>query len=117
MPRLEEVKILDSNNDYLRFCEIKYRKDSTSKDTNSYYMVTRNKPEDMAALRASYQDYSVKSNGIVIAPYFEDSNELLFIREYRPAINSFEYGFPAGLIEEGENIEEAIIRELAEETG
>lgn len=44
-------------------------------------------------------------------------NRLVVIREFRPAIWDWEYAFPAGLIDDKENPETAIQREIKEETG
>lgn len=44
-------------------------------------------------------------------------NELLLIRQYRPACNAYMIEFPAGLREDGESFEECARRELLEETG
>lgn len=38
-------------------------------------------------------------------------------REYRVGCDAFAYGLPAGLIDGGEDVEEAALRELREETG
>jgi ADP-ribose pyrophosphatase len=38
-------------------------------------------------------------------------------REYRVPLAGYEYGFPAGLVDEGETTQEAARRELKEETG
>lgn len=42
---------------------------------------------------------------------------LVVTKEYRCLIHDYEYGFPAGLIEDGMSIEETVKRELKEETG
>lgn len=44
-------------------------------------------------------------------------DELVMIREFRYPLNSWCISFPAGLVEADENMEEAIDRELREETG
>ena len=44
-------------------------------------------------------------------------NKLAIIKEFRIPLMDYEYGFPSGLIDEGETIEEAARRELREETG
>lgn len=56
------------------------------------------------------------SKTVVIAAKLIPSNRYVFIKQYRPAINNYILGFPAGLIEE-ENLEEEALRELKEETG
>lgn len=44
-------------------------------------------------------------------------NELVLIREFRYPLNSWCVSLPAGLIDAGESLEEAVARELSEETG
>ncbi|MFR5004708.1 MAG: NUDIX hydrolase [Bifidobacterium dentium] len=41
----------------------------------------------------------------------------LIEREYRVGSDMFAYGLPAGLIDDGEDVEQAALRELVEETG
>ena len=45
------------------------------------------------------------------------TGELLLIREFRYPLNSWCVSLPAGLIDAGESLEEAVARELSEETG
>lgn len=54
-------------------------------------------------------------NAVMIVPYFGD--KLVVTREFRVPIGDYEYGFPAGLIDDNETIEHAAIREMKEETG
>lgn len=53
---------------------------------------------------------------VVIIPKLIPSNTYIFIKQYRPAINNFVIGFPAGLVE-NDDLEKEAIRELSEETG
>lgn len=58
-------------------------------------------------------------DAVVIVPIIDtvEGKKLVVIKEYRVAIRDFEYGFPAGLIEEKETLESTIGKELKEETG
>ena len=58
-----------------------------------------------------------KPDAVVIAAYHKSSQKLVICREYRVPLGDFEYGFPAGLVDNGETIEDATRRELLEETG
>ncbi|HXX53185.1 MAG TPA: NUDIX hydrolase [Thermodesulfovibrionales bacterium] len=56
-------------------------------------------------------------DGIVAVVPFTDEGEVIFIRQFRPPVNSYVIEFPAGLNDRGESTEEAARRELMEETG
>ncbi len=58
-----------------------------------------------------------KPDAVVIVPFHIENNRLVIIEEFRVPLGGNQFGFPAGLIDEGENIQEAAERELREETG
>lgn len=53
----------------------------------------------------------------IIVPYHRREQKLVVIREYRVPIGEYQYGFPAGLLDPGEDFTVAAGRELHEETG
>jgi 8-oxo-dGTP pyrophosphatase MutT (NUDIX family) len=59
----------------------------------------------------------VNCEGIVVIVPFTRENDVLLIRQFRPAVNRNVVEFPAGLIDTGEATEHAARRELREETG
>jgi ADP-ribose pyrophosphatase len=61
-----------------------------------------------------------KTNAVVVVPILvasEGERKLVLIKEYRIPIQTYEYHFPAGLLEKGESVEDCVRRELKEETG
>jgi len=61
-----------------------------------------------------------RADAVIIVPLLKDPGQptrLVMIREFRVPVGDYTYGLPAGLIEGDEPIEEAVRREVAEETG
>jgi ADP-ribose pyrophosphatase len=56
-------------------------------------------------------------DAVIIIPFHQTEQKLVLIKEYRVVLGGYQYGFPAGLTEKNENIEETAKRELFEETG
>jgi ADP-ribose pyrophosphatase len=56
-------------------------------------------------------------DAVFIVPYHATRRKLVATREYRVALADYQYGFPTGLLEGGETVEETARRELREETG
>ena len=56
-------------------------------------------------------------DAVVIVPFHTAENKVVITKEYRVPLADYEYGFPAGLIDPGETVEQTARRELQEETG
>ena len=56
-------------------------------------------------------------DAVVIVPFHQKKNKLVIIKEFRVPLGGYQYGFPAGLVDQGETLEQASGRELKEETG
>ena len=57
-----------------------------------------------------------RPDAAIIFPVTAD-DEVILVRQYRPAVELMELGLPAGLVDEGEDPLAAAKRELREETG
>ena len=79
-----------------------------------YYVSSR--AESIGELKAvSHQN---KPDGVILyGVYGENKDHVVLIRQYRYPLGGYCYEFPAGLVESGENMLEAGIREMYEETG
>jgi ADP-ribose pyrophosphatase len=53
----------------------------------------------------------------IIAVVKGDTPSLVLVKQFRPPIDNFSLEFPAGLIDPGESVTAAALRELEEETG
>lgn len=58
-----------------------------------------------------------KINAVVLILHDKSGEKILLNREFRMSVGEWIYNFPAGLIDNGETIEQAAVRELKEETG
>ncbi len=58
-----------------------------------------------------------RPDAAIIVPYHRSQGKLVVIREFRIPVGDYQYGFPAGLLDPGEDLATAAGRELFEETG
>lgn len=63
--------------------------------------------------RQSLLDHKPTVAAVPIGP----DGKLIMLKQYRPAVRDFLIEIPAGNMDEGENPEQCVMRELAEETG
>ena len=73
-----------------------------------YEIVSRNE-------LAEPSDLGQKISGVSIVAFMDD--KMLLLKEFRMGVNKEVYNLCAGMIEDGETIEDCISRELMEETG
>ncbi|ASW43477.1 NUDIX hydrolase [Clostridium isatidis] len=64
-----------------------------------------------------FQGKKDKIDAVVIIPRHIEENKLVIIKQFRVPLNDFVIELPAGLIDGNETFEEAVKRELKEETG
>ena len=79
-----------------------------------YYVASRAK--EISDLKAVSRQN--KPDGVILyGVYGEQKDRVVLIRQYRYPLGGFVYEFPAGLVEPGEDMLAAGIREMYEETG
>jgi len=77
----------------------------------NWHMVTRNNPPKCITGDIRQPDAAI------IVPYHRLEDKLVVIREFRIPVGGYQYGFPAGLLDPGEDLATGAGRELHEETG
>ena len=84
--------------------------DKTGRERN-WQVVSRNRRPKCVSGKFDVPD------AVLMIPFHTTEQKLVVLREYRVSLAGFQYEFPAGLIDDGETIQEASQRELMEETG
>jgi ADP-ribose pyrophosphatase len=111
MDRINGIKKLTDNR-YLNLYEL----DATFRDGSRapYYVASSRKSADLIKA-ASHDNHP---DGVILCGvYGKEKDRLVLIRQYRYPIDGYVYEFPAGLVEPGEDMVQAGIREMLEETG
>ena len=93
-----------------------YELEATFRDgtTAPYYVASRRRSAD--SIKAVTHDNH--PDGVILyAVYGEEKDRIVLIRQFRFPVNDFVYEFPAGLVDPGESLLTAGIREMKEETG
>ena len=79
-----------------------------------YYVASRRK--NVESIKAVTHDNH--ADGVILyGVYGEEKDKVVLIRQFRYPINGYVYEFPAGLVEPGEDMLDAGVREMQEETG
>ena len=111
MDRIRSAKKQTDN----RFLNM-YELEVTHRDgkTSPYYMASRvDEPEKIKAVTKVNTPNGVIMYGV----YGENKDKVVLVRQYRYPIGGYVYEFPAGLVEPGEELVDAGVREMFEETG
>lgn len=95
--------------EWLRLFRLHYR--TKSQVERSWVMATR-----LPAPRCATGRFE-KPDAVIIVAYHVRRSKIVVTREFRVALGGYEFGFPAGLVDEGETVTAAAHRELYEETG
>ncbi len=80
-------------------------------NTKQWQMVSRDEQPKCITGRIQHPDAAI------IVPYHHREEKLVVIKEFRIPVGDYQYGFPAGLLDPGEDLADAAGRELKEETG
>ena len=111
MNRVNGIKKLTDN----RFLNL-YELDAQFRDGSRapYYVASRRKSADQ--IKAATHDNH--PDGVILyGVHGEKKDKVVLIRQFRYPLNGYVYEFPAGLVEPGEDMLDAGIREMYEETG
>lgn len=93
-----------------------YELDAASKTGRKVNYFVASRAKDASQLKLTTQENH--PDGVIIySLYGEKHDKVVLVKQYRYAIDSWIYEFPAGLVEPGEDFKVAAIRELKEETG
>lgn len=112
MAKLNKIE-KTTNNKFLNMYDLHYTNEKTGKDF-IYHLASRQANADK--LVANTKDHTTPDAVMMFC--FDTKKECIYlIKQFRPAINDYILESPAGLIDEGETVFNAIGREIFEETG
>lgn len=95
---------------YLDYIETEYK--LRNDETKIYESVVRKQTEINSKTMGHHT-----TNAVVMIVLNKEHTKMLINKEFRLSVNDWVYNLPAGLIDKGESVEEALRRELKEETG
>ena len=113
MPDFYKInKLTDCN--WANLFEVRYKR--KTQNEKSWIMCSR---KDKSIDVADSKGETNNADAVVIVATIETSKgkKLVVTKEFRVPLWDFEYGFPAGLIDENEDVTKTVSRELREETG
>lgn len=111
-PRIRKIETL-ADTKFLKLYDAEY--ENKNGDIRHWSIASR---KDLNTVKEQYfNGVKEKIDAVIIVAVHEDFNKLVIIKQFRIPLNNYVYELPAGLIDDGENFEETVKRELKEETG
>ena len=110
MPEIKQAT-RKTENPYVNLYELE-TKDRVGHDKH-YYVASRAKTAEDLKLST----HNEKPDGVIIYGLTPEKDKVLLVRQYRYSLDEYIYEFPAGLVETGEAMTDAAVREFHEETG
>ena len=111
MSRIKDVK-KQTDNKFLNLFELQAER--RNGDVKPYFVASRvRQAEGLKAV-----SHNERCDGVIIyGVHGEKKDKVVLVRQYRYPIGDYIYEFPAGLVEDGEEMVSAGVREFFEETG
>lgn len=98
---------------YLSMYEAEYKNKNNNNKT--WMIASRKNKSEVEDIYFNDKEDSI--DAVVIIPIHKEEDKIVLIRQFRIPINSYVIELPAGLVDGNEGYEEAVRRELKEETG
>lgn len=111
MSRIKDIKKCTDNR-FLNFYELSAERRNGA--VYPYYMSSRAK--DAKDLKINTRE-NTPDGVIIYSLYGEKQDKVVLVKQYRYPIDDYIYEFPAGLVEPSEDMQDAAVREMYEETG
>ena len=99
--------------DFVSLYDVEYK---NKKGQEKHWMVSSRKSKEELE-KVYLENNEDKIDAVVICALHKAQNKLVLINQYRVPINKYIYELPAGLVDNNEDIETSVRRELKEETG
>lgn len=112
MSKILKVKALVETK-YLNMYEAEY--ENKKKNKKSWMIASRKSKKEVEDIFFNNKEDDI--DAVVIIPIHKEEQKLVLIKQFRVPINNYVIELPAGLVDGNEGYEEAVRRELKEETG
>ncbi len=101
--------------EFMCYYELNYKDDEGK--TKTYEMVSKQGSRHDNSPSLTKETLGNNNRAVILLVFNKDHSKMLLLREFRLGVNRWVYNEVAGLIDEGETVEQATARELKEETG
>ena len=110
--KIKDVKPLVETK-FVGLYDVKYK----NKNNEDKHWTVASRKNEKELKEIYLQGKEDKIDAVVIAALHKSENKLVLIKQFRVPINNYIYELPAGLVDNDEDMQKTVARELKEETG